>query len=146
MAKKSKCQVKDSGTRRKFVTGAVRDCAVGKGRMDLLPFRTLIRLAQHFEDGATKYGDDNWRAGIDLRCYVDSAVRHLSKFMIGMRDEPHLIAAIWNLVALYETEAMITEGLLPESLNNLPNNPIEITKNPHNIQPTNKRETDGHKS
>jgi hypothetical protein len=137
MAKKSNCLIKDSGTRRQFETGAVRDCAAGKGRMDLLPMRTLIRLAQHFEDGATKYGDDNWRKGINLRCFADSAFRHLCKFMIGQRDEPHLIAAIWNLACLYETEAMIREGLLPPSLNNLPNNPLEITDNPNNIQATN---------
>jgi hypothetical protein len=113
-------ELKDSGTRRKFETGAVRDCASGKGRMDLLPMRTLIRLAQHFEDGAVKYGDDNWRKGIPLRCFADSAFRHLCKHMIGQRDEPHLVAAIWNLACMYETQAMIEEGLLPESLNNLP--------------------------
>jgi hypothetical protein len=131
-------KIKDSGTRRKFSTGAVRDCASGKGRMDLLPMRSLIRLAQHFEDGALKYGDDNWRKGIDLRCYVDSAMRHLGKHMIGMRDEPHLIAALWNLACYFETEEMVKEGLLPESLNNMPNNPLEIQNNPNNIQPTKK--------
>lgn len=118
-------ELKDSGTRRKFETGAVRDCASGKGRMDLLPMRTLIRLAQHFEDGAVKYGDDNWRKGIPLRCFADSALRHLCKHMIGQRDEPHLVAAIWNLACMYETQAMIEEGLLPETLNNLPE-PLNI--------------------
>jgi hypothetical protein len=119
-------ELKDSGTRRKFETGAVRDCASGKGRMDLLPMRTLIRLAQHFEDGAVKYGDDNWRKGIPLRCFADSALRHLCKHMIGQRDEPHLVAAIWNLACMYETQAMIEEGLLPGTLNNLPK-PLENT-------------------
>ena len=30
-------EIKDSGTRREFESGAVRDCAEGKGRCDLLP-------------------------------------------------------------------------------------------------------------
>lgn len=30
-------EILDSGTRREFATGAVRDCATGKGRADLLP-------------------------------------------------------------------------------------------------------------
>lgn len=34
----------DSGTRRKFDTGAVRDIAEGKGRCDLLPLGTLSKL------------------------------------------------------------------------------------------------------
>ena len=128
-------ELKDSGTRRKFETGAVRDCASGKGRMDLLPIRTLIRLAQHFEDGAVKYGDDNWRKGIPLRCFADSAFRHLCKHMIGQRDEPHLVAAIWNLACMYETQAMIEEGLLPETLNNLPEplNTLEPSIEPERV-------------
>ncbi len=32
-------QIKDSGTRSNFATGAVRDGQEGKGRMDLLPVR-----------------------------------------------------------------------------------------------------------
>lgn len=128
--------IKDSGSRSEFSTGAVRDCQEGKGRLDLLPMRTLIRLAQHFEEGAIKYQADNWRKGIPLRRYADSAMRHLCKHMIGMRDEPHLMAAIWNLSCLYETQALIEEGLLPEELNDLPNNPLTIQDNPLGIQPT----------
>lgn len=33
--------IKDSGTRREFNTGAVRDCAEGKGRCDLLPLKNI---------------------------------------------------------------------------------------------------------
>lgn len=129
-------ELKDSGSRTEFSTGAVRDAQEGKGRMDLLPMRTLIRLAQHFEDGSKKYGDDNWRRGIPLRRFADSGLRHFCKFLRGDRDEPHLIAALWNLSCLYETQALIEEGLLPASLNDLPNNPLTIQDNPLNIQPT----------
>lgn len=34
-------QLKDSGERREFDSGAVRDCAEGKGREDLLPLATI---------------------------------------------------------------------------------------------------------
>jgi hypothetical protein len=36
--------IKDSGTRRDFGTGSVRDAATGKGRMDLLPVFAMDRL------------------------------------------------------------------------------------------------------
>lgn len=36
-------RIKDSGERRVFETGAVRDCAEGKGRCDLLPLREVAR-------------------------------------------------------------------------------------------------------
>lgn len=37
-------QIKDSGDRRKFNTGAVRDMSKGKGRCDLLPLRVIAKL------------------------------------------------------------------------------------------------------
>lgn len=37
----------DSGTRREFDTGAVRDIQEGKGRCDLLPLRVITRLLNH---------------------------------------------------------------------------------------------------
>ena len=39
--------IKDSGTRRKFKTGAVRDIAEGKGRCDLLPLEVVSRLLKN---------------------------------------------------------------------------------------------------
>lgn len=90
----------DSGERRDFGTGAVRDMAVGKGRFDLLPMCSLLRLAKHFENGCSKYGERNWENGIPSHSYADSAMRHLVKYLDGWDDEDHLIAAIWNLMCL----------------------------------------------
>lgn len=112
--------VKDSGERRDFGTGAVRDCASGKGRYDLLPVFALRRLARHFENGAKKYGDNNWRAGIPLNSFFDSAIRHAFNYWAGQDDEDHLCAAIWNLCCLLETEQLIENGKLPKSLNTRP--------------------------
>ncbi len=112
-------RVLDSGSREEFVTGSVRDTQTGKGRFDLLPFHALTRLAVHFENGAVKYGDDNWKKGQNLRRYVSSAIRHISKYMLGLKDEDHLAAAVWNLMCLIETEFLIDGGILPKELNDL---------------------------
>lgn len=132
----------DSGDRRQFETGAVRDMHKGKGRCDLLPLDVVshfmddpvlyqvsnfqqhgstthlylaikhlvemcysgstpyafLELAIHFEDGAVKYGDNNWRKGIPANVYIDSAVRHYLKMIRGDKDERHDRAALWNLV------------------------------------------------
>ena len=136
--------LKDSGDRRAWETGAVRDMAEGKGRCDLLPLvevsywmkddfilelgqyyksgntmyitsalntlcfdafgnsqeTMILELAVHFEDGARKYGDNNWRKGIPARCYLDSAIRHYLKWKRGDDDEPHARACAWNLFCM----------------------------------------------
>lgn len=89
--------IKDSGHRREFETGAVRDMAEGKGRYDLLPWEAIHELALHCERGAVKYGERNAELGIPISSFLDSAFRHLSKYMQGMDDENHLVAALWNI-------------------------------------------------
>jgi hypothetical protein len=110
----------DSGERTEFKTGAVRDMQKGKGRMDLLPDRALIELSKHFELGSKKYGDRNWEKGIELHAFVSSARRHLSEFMINKQDEPHLTAAVWNMICLLDSVIRIKEGDLPSKINTLP--------------------------
>jgi hypothetical protein len=134
--------IKDSGTRRMFSSGAVRDIQSGKGRCDLMPLETLgewmrspflrslgrykrtqnpvcirtafydlvkemysdnyetacLEVSKHFEQGAQKYGENNWQKGIPVSCYLDSAVRHYLKWRRGDADEPHNRAAIWNIL------------------------------------------------
>lgn len=101
--------IQDSGDRRKFETGAVRDMQNGKGRMDLLPACAIIRLSKHFEEGAKKYSDRNWEKGIPIHGFIDSALRHLMKYLDGQTDEDHLCAAAWNCIC-----AMWTEEKKPE--------------------------------
>ena len=140
----------DSGDRREFDTGAVRDMAEGKGRCDLMPLDVLaecyiqnfprsksgrvieelnlftqtsdtrylynalanflddsdfaswsdmfLAVSKHFEDGAKKYGENNWQKGLPVSCYIDSAVRHYLKHLRGDDDEPHDKAFVWNVV------------------------------------------------
>lgn len=89
--------IKDSGQRRAFETGAVRDIEEGKGRYDLLPWDAIHELAVHSEQGAIKYGERNCEKGIPLSSLIDSAIRHLSCYMRGMTDENHLRAAMRNI-------------------------------------------------
>lgn len=89
--------IKDSGDRTVFPTGAIRDMHRGKGRYDLIPWEAIHELALHCEAGALKYGERNVEKGIPISSLVDSAFRHLSKYMHGMDDEPHLRAALWNI-------------------------------------------------
>ena len=140
-------EIIDSGARKTFDTGAVRDIQDNKGRCDLLPldivadvawyidgwnsdllrlistyqddgnpavlldvmvrfgtfvwgnFETmLLEVSKHFEKGCEKYGEDNWKKGIPTKSYINSAVRHLIKYMRGDNDEPHDRAFVWNIM------------------------------------------------
>ena len=99
-----------------FQTGAVRDTG-GKGRVDLLPMCALIRVAKHMEDaiapdpktGVPHYPERNWEKGLPMHSMLDSAMRHLMKYMDGQKDEDHLCAAATNLLM-----AMWTEEKIPE--------------------------------
>ena len=166
-------EIKDSGNRREFSTGAVRDMAEGKGRCDLLPLDVIsdlfvelkcekyervniilnylnsaleiwkgellswdsnrmdcvvdflydalkeffkqsdfadiptmvLELSVHFEQGAIKYTEDNWKRGIPVNCYIDSAIRHYLKWLRGDTDERHDRAFVWNIVCcIWEVE------------------------------------------
>lgn len=134
-------EIKDSGMRREFDTGAVRDMAEGKGRCDLLPLdvtgqlmhdpiqteiegfkqthdvlylynalhifaakcykseeEMILEVSKHFEEGAKKYAPDNWKKGIPISSYINSAIRHLLKWRDGWDDERHDRAFAWNLI------------------------------------------------
>lgn len=59
----------------------------------------LLDLSIHFEEGAEKYGIDNWK-GLPEWTFLSSAVRHYLKFRKGMTDENHGRAFMWNIVCL----------------------------------------------
>lgn len=99
-----------SDHRRQFDTGAVRDIQqVGKGRYDLLPWVAIHELAKHCARGAEKYGERNAEIGIPLHSFLDSASRHLSCYMQGKTEEPHLVSALWNIAFAVQTEIVKPE-------------------------------------
>jgi hypothetical protein len=94
---------------RQFETGAQRDTAKGKPRLSLVPHKELKRVAQHYVGGAGKYGENNWKHGMPLSVFYDSAQRHLTSWFEGDQNEDHAAAAIWNIMC-----AMWTEQNKPE--------------------------------
>jgi hypothetical protein len=113
--------LKDSGLREKHSTGAVREPNLGRGRYDLISPIALKALAIHYENGAQKYSERNWEAGLPLARHLNSALRHLQNYLAGDRDEDHLSACVWNCFAITHNLEMIAQGKLPESINDLPN-------------------------
>lgn len=97
-------KILDSGERTEFSSGAMRDMHAGKGRMDLLPWAAIMEIAKHCENGAIKYGEHNVDKGIPTHSLCDSAARHLAKYLDGWNDEPHLVAAAWNLLFAIQIE------------------------------------------
>ena len=102
-------EILDSGERTEFQTGAVRDMHEGKGDMASIPWEAILRLSRHYENGARKYKRWNYRLGINLSSYIDSACRHLAKYQCGCDDEDHLAAAAFNILG-----AMLVEEIQPE--------------------------------
>lgn len=49
-------------------------------------------------------GDRNWEKGIPFSSLYNSAFRHMNKYMLGLKDEDHLVACIWNLIAILTFE------------------------------------------
>lgn len=97
--------IKDSGDRTQFETGAVRDMHAGKGDMVSLPNAAILRLSKHYEHGAEKYGRWNYTKGIPVSSFMDSALRHIFKYLDGRDDEDHLAAAAFNILGAMEMEA-----------------------------------------
>lgn len=113
--------VKDhGGAREQTATGGERETSAGKGRFDLIPAYPLLRLAQHYENGAKKYADRNWEKGLPLGRFIDSAERHMNQFKDGDRTEDHLAAILWNIAGYVWTEREIAAGRLPAELNTVP--------------------------
>ena len=112
--------IKFSGKRRVYKSGAQRDSRKGKGRYDLIPTRAMRRVAVHYQIGAEAHGENNWRLGMQLRDFIDSAKRHLDQELEGRRDEDHAAAAAWNILGYLDTVERIKEGHLPKSLDNMP--------------------------
>ena len=111
--------IKTSGKKQEFGTGAHRDAQENKGRFDLIPVMPLRRLAKHYEGGANLYGENNWKKGIPLRRFLDSAIRHTLQLLEGKDDEDHAAATLWNICGFMYTKDAIERGILPKELDNI---------------------------
>lgn len=99
-----------------YETGAVRQTG-GKGRCDLLPHSALLRVARHMENSLECHEEHNWEKGLPMHCFLDSAMRHIFKYMDGRSDEDHLAAAATNLLmALWTEEHLPQQQDIPSRL------------------------------
>lgn len=57
-----------------------------------------LEVSKHFEEGAEKYGENNWQKGLPVKCYINSAIRHYLKWLRGDQDEHHDRAFCWNII------------------------------------------------
>jgi hypothetical protein len=115
-----KFTVKDSGERREFDSGMVRDTAEGKTQFHrVLEGPMFDRWAEHLTKGAVKYpdlpdGSANWTLAEgqqEFRRFRESAIRHFIQWYRGDRDEDHAAAVLFNINgAEYVLERNITKG------------------------------------
>lgn len=83
----------------------------GKHRVDLVPTEAINALADILTAGAAKYGEHNWRHGMDWSRVYGAAQRHLLAFWGGddIDEEsgmPHLWHALTNISFLVSYQAM----------------------------------------
>lgn len=81
----------------------------GKNRFTLLQGRALEEVMKVGEMGARKYGDHNYRKGMNISRYINAAFRHLFAWVFRNEDIDsesglsHLAHASWNLLTALET-------------------------------------------
>ncbi len=110
----------ESGEKREFITGAKSQASVGKGTPVLVPGDAILDIAKLFEKGAAIYSPRNWEKGIPLSEILNSLERHLQQEKMGQTGENHARALAWRAVIYLATKLRIAEGLLPDSLNDMP--------------------------
>lgn len=58
----------------------------------------MLEVSLLYSAGAKRYGENNWKRGMPLKCYIDSGVRHYLKTLRGDDDEPHYRGFVWNIL------------------------------------------------
>jgi hypothetical protein len=101
--------IHDSGERQEFDTGAVRDIEDGKGDLVSLPPEALLRISVHYEHGAKKYDRFNYMKGIPVTRFINSALRHILKYLMGCDQEDHLSAAAFNILGAIQMEETLPD-------------------------------------
>ena len=78
-------------------------------------------IAPDPETGIPHYPERNWENGLPVHSMIDSALRHLAKYVDGWTDEDHLCAAATNLLmAMWTEEKKPTMQDIPSRLKEAP--------------------------
>ena len=110
----------DSGSRRQFEGGAVRDRGDLKPRPDLISPHAQIREGMILARGAIKYALRNWELGMPVSECIASATRHLEQYKLGLTNEDHLAMARVNLGFAIHYEEEIKAGRLDPKWADMP--------------------------
>lgn len=91
--------------------GEGRKDDTSKIKMELIPPIPLRLLGERYTVGSFKYGDYNWAEGMAWGRVYGAAMRHLTAWWSGERDDPedkghHLAAACFGLFTLMEYERL----------------------------------------
>ena len=93
--------IKDSGVRKEFESGMVRDTSEDKTLWHLIFSGPMLkRWAIHLTGGAKKYSANNWMKAsgqAELDRFKESAFRHFMQWYSGDRDEDHAAAVYFNI-------------------------------------------------
>lgn len=102
----------------RFQTGAIRSSDAEATRYDLVSPIGLEAVARACAEGAAKYGDYNWEAGMPVHDLLNHALRHVYRYLAGDRSEDHLGHAAWGMLAAIHSEAVwpeLNQGTLREA-------------------------------
>lgn len=113
-------ELKDSGERRVFDSGAQRDRGDIKPRPDMISPHANMREGMIFALGAEKYEPRNWEKGMPISECLASAQRHIDQWKRGDTDEDHLAQARWNLGAIIHYEEEIKAGRMDPEIDDMP--------------------------
>ena len=113
-------EMQDSGERRTFSTGAVRDRGGFKPRPDLISPHANLREGAWLAVGAEKYGERNYEKGMPISECVASLIRHVEAYKLGSTDEDHMAAIRTNAGFILHFEEEIKAGRLDPELDDMP--------------------------
>lgn len=113
-------QLHDSGKRREFKSGAVRDRGDLKPRPDLISPHAQMREGMIMTLGGVKYDLRNWELGMPISEMLASAQRHIEQYKRGDTDEDHIAQARWNLGTIIHYEEEIAAGRMDPAIDDMP--------------------------
>lgn len=115
-------ELKQSGNKQTFSTGAQRDSEEGKPAQWMISPLFEERMGHLLEKGAKHYGTFNYMKGFPISRTLASLKRHQSQYLsklLGFRPddkEDHAIMAAFGWIVIAHTEEAVKLGLLPKEL------------------------------
>ena len=84
--------------KREYILAAIEEGINTLPGLNGCMYTAMLEVSHLYEDGAEKYGENNWQKGMPVSVYIDSGIRHYIKAMRGDSDEPHHRGFIWNML------------------------------------------------